>query len=390
MIVHLVIPGGPIPSPDLSMRPRRWSHGSRRDVRGCDAAVWACRQTVLQTPWINHRICVLGGNEAGERAARLGLEAHARLAPPFSRPELALAGFRNLIADWGAPAIVMCWGGDCAALRARMLAGRESGSPSPAGRATWMVADMHAGVLEVHDLQHTREPLTQAMTPWLPVPGALTQRDREAIREQLQVEDNELLVALVGDPPAAIDAITSTYMAGILHVAGVRVTPVIPRGSYQLDRALRHIASGGYLGDIRLIDEPMSLIAPGCDLGVCAPVALSEHEVLCEPSLPSKLAVARAAGMGLPIVMAATPWARSLMPEGAQSCLASTPDHAALAKRVYDLLADKQRLLRSARAALIEHSVRAPARGLAEEVVAAWSRFGAASVSTPGRPVAVQ
>jgi hypothetical protein len=353
--------------------------------------VLACRQLLRQSAGIRHRVCVVGGNDAGERAALLGLEAHARVAPPFSRPELALMGIQNLIEEWGPPTIVMCWGGDCAALRERVLAGRRGRDrrDSPASRATWMVADMHAGVLEVHDLHHTREPLTQAMTPWLPVPGALLQRERESIREELRVENDVLLVALVGDPPAATDAITLAYMAGILHVAGLRITPVVPRGSYQLERALRHLAAGGYLSDIRLIDAPISLIAPGCDLGICAPVALSEQEVLCEPSLPSKLAVARACGMGLPVVMAGTPWARALLPEGAQACLAPTSHHAALAKRVFALLEDGHRPLRSARAALIERSVSVPSRGLTEEVLAAWARVGVggAAAATQGRLV---
>jgi hypothetical protein len=322
----------------------------------------------------------------------MGLEAHARLAPPFSRPELAVAGFRNLLADLGLPAIIMCWGGDCATLRDRIMAGGQesiAGSTvSSTASPTWIVADMHAGVLELYDAEHLREPLTQAITPWLPVPGALTLRDRQAIRTALRVEDDVLLVALVGDPPAAMNAITLMYMAGILHVAGVRVTPVVPRGCYQVDRALRHLAAGGYVGDIRLIDEPASLIAPGCDLGVCASVPLSEQETPCEPALPSKLAVARAAAMGLPIVMGATPWATGLMPEAAQACLAPSTDHAALAKRVFALLEDGHRPLRAARAALIEHSVATPARGLVEEVTAAWARViphrGAASWPVAG------
>lgn len=384
-ILHLVLPGGPVVRPSLTLRPRRWSQGFRRDVRGCDSAVWACRECVTATPHLSHRVCVVGGNEAGERAAGMGLEAHARLAPPFSRPELALAGFRNLLQEWGRPLVVMCWGGDFAALRDRVVAGASDSRGAPQAAApSWMVADMHAGVLEVRDSEHTREPLTQAMTAWLPVPPALTQRDREAIRARFGVPDNALLCALVGDPPRACDVIALVYMAGILHVGGVRVVPVVPRGAYQLDRALRHVGAGGYLGDLRIIDEPMSHIAPGCDFGVCVPVPPGDHEVLCEPALPSKLAVAHAAAMGLPVVMGATPWAQGLLPDGAKSCLAPTMDHAALAKRVFALLEDGQRPLRAARAALIEHSVHAPARGLVQEVLAAWSKV--CSVQAHGSP----
>ncbi|HYE61302.1 MAG TPA: hypothetical protein VD997_04840 [Phycisphaerales bacterium] len=374
-ILHLVLPGGRVVRPSLTLRPRRWSQGFRRDVRGCDAAVWACRECIAASPELEHRVCVVGGNEAGERSAAMGLETHARLAPPFSRPELALTGYRNLLREWGTPQVVMCWGGDFAALRDRVVAGGpEAGAGREMRGPVWMVADLHAGVLEVRDSEHTREPLTQALTPWLPVPHALTQRDREAVREAFNVGPGELLCALIGDPPAACDAITLAYMAGILHVGGVRVVPVVPRGAYQLERALRHVGAGGYLGDLRLIDGPMSLIAPGCDLGVCIPVAPTEHEMAEEPALPSKLAVARAAAMGLPIVMSATPWAQGLLPEGAQVCLSPSNDHAALAKRVFALAEDGQRRLRYARAALIEHSVNAPPRGLVEEVLAAWSR----------------
>ena len=156
-----------------------------------------------------------------------------------------------------------------------------------------MIADMHAGVLEVRDNATPHDPLTQALTPWLE-PGAKPLIDRASVRTRLGVAEEELLVTLVGDPPAAIDALPALYALGILHVAGVRATLVLPRGCGQFDRALRHVHQGGYLHGLRVTDEPLSLIAVGCDLGICAPLSWSENEPLCEPSFSTKLAVARA------------------------------------------------------------------------------------------------
>lgn len=365
-VLHLVLPGCPMERPALSLRPGRWSQGSRRIVTGADAAVWACTACVAAAPDVHHRVIVFGGNAAGERAAAMGLAADGRIAPPFSRPELAASAVAAVIASGPTPDVIQCWGGDFALLRDR-LAPRTP-------RSTWMIADMHAGVLEVRDNATPHDPLTQALTPWLE-PGAKPLIDRASVRTRLGVAEEELLVTLVGDPPAAIDALPALYALGILHVAGVRATLVLPRGCGQFDRALRYVHQGGYLHGLRVTDEPLSLIAVGCDLGICAPLSWSENEPLCEPSFSTKLAVARAAALGLPVMMPTSPWAERLLPIGAHACLTPPGDHAALAKQIFGLLEEGRRPLRACRAELLTRSVSGPERGMTEEVVGAWRRM---------------
>src|SRR5256885_7321306 len=84
-ILHLVRPGGIVRRPSLSLSTRSWSAGS-------DAGVLACIEVAARTPWCEHRIIVVGGDEAGRRGAELGLRADARIAPPLGRAELAAPG----------------------------------------------------------------------------------------------------------------------------------------------------------------------------------------------------------------------------------------------------------------------------------------------------------
>ncbi len=363
-VLHLVLPGGPVAGPALSLRPGRWSQGSRRSVTGADAAVWACAAAIAAAPQHHHRVCVFGGNDAGRRAARLGLTAQLRVAPPFSRPELAAAAVWGVLTDGPAPEIVQCWGGDFAPLRDR-VAPRTPGS-------TWMIVDLHAGVLEVRDHATPHDPLTQALTAWLPPVAPVG--DASALRARLAAPEGSLLVTVVGDPPEALDAVPVLYALSILHVAGVRATLVLPRGCGQFDRALRHVQRGGYVHGLRVTDEPLSEVAPACDVGVCVARSWSESEALTEPAFSTKLAVARAAGQGLPVLIPSSAWAEQLLPIGAHACLTPSADHAAIAKRVFALLEHEGRPLRACRAELLARSVTAPARGMTDEVTGAWQR----------------
>jgi protein-disulfide isomerase-like protein with CxxC motif len=179
----------------------------------------------------------------------------------------------------------------------------------------------------------------------------------------------------VGDPPEALDAVPVLYALSILHVAGVRATLVLPRGCGQFDRALRHVQRGGYVHGLRVTDEPMSEVAAACDLGMCVPLGWSASEALTEPAFSTKLAVARVAGQGLPVLLPTSAWAVQLLPIGAHACLSPGTDHAAMAKRVFALLEQQGRPLRACRAELLARSVAAPARGMTEEVTGAWHRI---------------
>lgn len=369
--LHLVLPGVVFPEPVLTARPRRWSEGWRRRIVGTDSAVWACASAIAATPSIAHRVCILGGNAADARAAALGLHAHLRLSPPFGRPELAAAGLQGILSHDGEPDIIMCWGGPFAALRDRLS--------SDTRRSVWMVADTETGVLEVKDTT-AREPLTQALTPALPLDNiALADpATRAEQRARFNLPTDEFLIALIGDPAPACDALPLLYAASVLHVAAVRITPVLPRTAFNIGRIRRHMRAGAYQGNLIVREEPTDLIAPACDLAI-----LIAHEPEGGPDrigdappepLPShKLAVARTAARGTPVLVARSVWSEQLYPEAAHACLYPSPDHSAIAKTIFSLLDNDRALLTTACTALNEQHLRQPSQTMVDEVTAAWN-----------------
>jgi hypothetical protein len=342
-ILHLVRPATLLEKPALGMR-RRWSMGS-------DAGVMACRAVIGAMPQLEHKVIVIGGGAAGERAAELGLAATARMAPPMGRAEMAGPALTRWIRAYGVPRVVQGWGAEFSGLRGRTAAARVS----------WCVADMEQGVIEARLEQWP--PVTSAMTPWIGKgSGVQVRRGGAAGKDGWRV-------ALLGDPPGAMDALGFLYTLTILHVAGIRTTAVIPRGAGRLDRALRHMAGGGYLHSIELLEGSVIAALDGCDLAICVPMSTGEEVAASEPTFATKLCVGAASAAGLPVIMQDCPWAREMLPEGAHRCLSPSQEPARLARVACALLTGPG--LEETRATLRE-GVRAPARSLVTEVVRAW------------------
>jgi hypothetical protein len=224
---------------------------------------------------------------------------------------------------------------------------------------SWCIADLQQGVIESR-LEHW-PPVTSAVTPWL---GDAIRLPRHA-----PPADEGWRILLLGDPPTAADALVFIYALGILHVAGIPATAMIPRGAARLDRALRHIQAGGYLHALELLDAPPLALLDRAHLAMSIPVRLDEETAVTEPSFASKLCIGAATAAGLPVVMQDSPWARGLLPDGAHACMAPSIDAAKLARATSTLLNGPG--LAQAGAALAQ-GVNAPARSLPDEVVQAW------------------
>jgi hypothetical protein len=352
-ILHLVRPATLLEKPALGLGRRRWSMGS-------DAGVMACRAVVAATPQLEHKVIVIGGGAAGARVAELGLAATARMAPPMGRAEMAGPALTRWIKAYGSPRVVQGWGAEFGGLRGR----------TGAARVSWCVADMEQGVLEARLEQWP--PVTSAMTPWLGGDGA-----GAAVRGS-GGEKGVWRVALLGDPPGAMDSLAFVYSLTILHVAGIRATAVIPKGAGRLDRTLRHIAGGGYLHRVELLEGSVMAALGGCDLAICVPL-IGDEVSASEPSFATKLCVGAACAAGLPVIMKDCPWAKELLPEGAHVCLSPTLEPARLARVACAMLTGPG--LDQARAAL-RAGVRAPGRSAVTEVVQAW---GISALAGAGR-----
>jgi hypothetical protein len=344
-ILHLLRPAAPRERPAISL-------GRHAPACGCDTGVLACLRTIARTPWCDHKVIVFGGDDAGRRAASLGLRADARIAPPMGRVELGAPALRRWLKAHGEPRVVQCWGGEFGGLRSRI-----AGVSRLSRGAAWCVADMDVGVLESRSGHWP--PATSALTAWLgPAAGAGGQRPRRAGPPR---------VVLLGDPPAAADSLALAYALGILNVGGVPATAVVARDAARMDRTVRHMRAGGYLRGLEVIDGSPLAGLRGFDLGVCVP--MEGDPGVGEPSFAGKLAVRAALDAGLPVIVQDSPWAREVIPAGAHACIARSLESSDLARAACKLLT--QGGLETASAELVAARPR-NGRDVVKDVVDAW------------------
>jgi hypothetical protein len=118
-------------------------------------------------------------------------------------------------------------------------------------------------------------------------PGGPLAIERAALRNRLGLDGSDIAVAVLADPPGALDAAGAMFTAGVLHALGHRTVFLIRRGARHERRAAAyqraHARRWGMLlcdlllpellaaADVALIERA----APHGDSPTCGPVALS-------------------------------------------------------------------------------------------------------------------
>lgn len=254
-----------------------WPHAGR-DTAG-EAEQAACAGIVRACHGFNHDVIVLGGSRDSERCVRLGLGRHWRVTPgALGREGRSLIRCVDRLAR---PGVIMAWG-----RRAGLLA-REC----LAGVAPVVSVDFHAGTL-LGD-----SGLNVPLSPSL-IEG--TDDDRGVIRRRLGLTDADMALGLLDDPADAGDAVGFLFIAGVLRVAGIRVTAVLSRRTHGYETAMRHVREIGYVSRVIATDLPMVWIARGAD--VC--IAGARQDAHERPPRIGELALASiAASAGVATIM---------------------------------------------------------------------------------------
>ncbi len=254
-----------------------WPHAGR-DTAG-EAEQAACAGIVRACHGFNHDVIVLGGSRDSERCVRLGLGRHWRVTPgALGREGRSLIRCVDRLAR---PGVIMAWG-----RRAGLLA-REC----LAGVAPVVSVDFHAGTLMGDS------GLTEPLSPSL-VDG--TDEDRGVIRCRLGLTGTDMALGLMDDPADAGDAVGFLFIAGVLRVAGIRVTAVLSRRTHGYETAMRHVREIGYVSRVIATDLPMVWIARGAD--VC--IAGARQDAHERPPRNGELALASiAASAGVATIM---------------------------------------------------------------------------------------
>jgi hypothetical protein len=166
---------------------------------------------------------------------------------------------------------------------------------------------------------------------------------RASVRAELEIADDEHVMALLADPPSLGDARRFAYLAGLLGVGGVRTVGVIHSASAQVRRALRYHRECQRAWRMIVIDGPLASVLPGCDAAMIDTVVLPTHPLRPlattgpAPLTADALAAPLALAAGVPLVVPRSTLADDLLGAGHAPVVAAGDTALALASAGFAL-----------------------------------------------------
>ncbi|MCA9287953.1 MAG: hypothetical protein KDA05_05170 [Phycisphaerales bacterium] len=212
-----------IRSPRLTARAdARRVDSPRRVLEPTYSALLACRDHVdaarTTEPDTQHRVVLVAAPDSADAVRSSGLAPDRILHPPLAIPALAWSRCRGERA-WN-PTAVRLWSPGLGTL-ARLCKASGTIEQTP-----WSLGDAPPG----------DEPTTPAFRA--PANERHIAR-RAAQRAALALQDRDILLVLLADPPAAADARDFAYLLGMLEIAVGPLTALIPAAARAVRRAQR-------------------------------------------------------------------------------------------------------------------------------------------------------
>lgn len=374
----------------------------------------ACR-AALSIPQVQHALWLVT-DSAGERAAaEFGLHSTDRIGTILGRAESAGGGLRTLLEhrtdDLGEPApdLVQCWS-------ARMLgAARAAFGKRTIPRCGVLVRPPCRDVLDrarASRLRKTPEEralddttlLTldlESRNGWAPMAsagrGALRMRDnirvsiapplspgrsaaeRAAARHALALDERDVAVLLLADPPRAGDSMRFAFQVGLQHVGGVRIVGIVPRGTSNARRGARFVAGHGRRWGLIEAAAPMSQVLAATDVALWD--AYDDDSVTCGTALLTACLCT-----GVPVAAAAHPLAAAVLgtvPE----CVARDSTTRAVAGKMFELASDAPMRANVANRMSARAAELTARDGFRRTLLALWQERANVPIIRPGLPV---
>lgn len=378
-----------------------------------DEPVLACR-AALNVGDVEHRVIGLGSAADGDRAERLGVLIDDLVTPPGPAAEFGARRLRRLLAERdGRGAIrpwadlVQCWSMGTLGL-ARLIygsrtpprAGALMRPPSPragasslglararyalhyatlfafdrAVRAAWAgpASARRGGDLLEQNIRILQSPHRSG--------DRLTEESRERDRARLGFEREDVVVALLADPPPAADCQRFAFILGLMHTTGRRVAGLVPGGAGHLTRARRFVRLHGSAWGLRSCPIPMLDALNACDFAVWDAVgAGGGQDGSCGvPMLRSAMAA------GLPIAAGRHPTSEAALGSACPGQLARDGSRNAIADSLARLLNDPALARQVSQANLAAAATRG---SFEHDLLRLWQEMANVPICRPGFPV---
>lgn len=161
-------------------------------------------------------------------------------------------------------------------------------------------------------------------------------------RSDLNIPEDSFSVALCVDPASAGDARRFVFFVALLEALNKPVVGVLPRASWNLERAVRWVRTAGPRWQFKVLDVPVKECWQAIDLGVmiAAPWVLDRDPAVLRARQERLVASAHRAGT--PVLWSGPGLPEALYPgEAAKRLSCATDEPRGLARRATALLDDE-------------------------------------------------
>ena len=377
----------------------------------------ACR-AAMSIADAHHALWLVTDSRGERSAAAFGLPTTNRIGTILRRAESAGRGLRSLLEhrtdDLGEPTpdIIQCWsvrmlGAARAAFGKRIIPRcAVLTRPPVAGIARHVESHRFSKTAEERALDDTTLLALDHVTRegWAPMAsagrGALRLRDnirlspapplppvalpfnpsaRAASRAALGLEDREIAVVFLADPPSAGDSMRFAFQVGLQHVGGVRIVGITPRGTSHSRRGARFVAGHGRRWGLVESSRPIDELLSAADVALWD--APADGEVTSGPIL-----LAACIAAGVPVAAAAHPLSIQML-NTIPECIARDNSTRAVASKLFELASD------APARANIAHRMSALAADMRQRdafrrtLLALWRERANVPIIRPGLPV---
>ncbi len=295
----------------------------------------------------DHRVVLIGVGEAIRRVQRWGLHGDEVVLTPASRWRTVGSRLRT---EMGPETILHAWSIETAKVGCLVFPGRRmvlslGWTPVVSRSATRSLRSHGTSLLcvtapdEATSERLMSVGLSRVQTVVWPQTGMFGWGDREALRREIGIGEDEWVLLPMGEPTSEIDAKTVAYQAGVASVAGKKMVALIPERSRDIDRALRFTLLHEGVWRILVVGlEPLEMLACA-DLVLAQPQRRSGHDVRSILPAASHSVLRASVEAGIPVVAEDTPELRELI-GSARVVFAAESSPLAMNRAIYQIMLD--------------------------------------------------
>ncbi len=223
-----------------------------------------CANAIEQNLTPPGKVILIGNSSCESQARLLGLNWHARLAPPLGKPELLRRTIKRLTKN---ASRVICWNDELATLLKGIPAELDLISTAPTNAPAYVSKRVTIRTFEQADCDYWIDRSNAASVDTL-LPKAIdniADTSRDVSRASINIDNDTMCIGVLADRPSDIDARELAFLLGLLNASGYTLTGIVPNTASHLAAARRHHRGLGSKFQLLVATDPITSLLPVFD-----------------------------------------------------------------------------------------------------------------------------